>query len=189
MKCLSCGSYTFDLICTKCQHTLLSPSFYTRKLDGLDVYSFYGYEEIEKLIFAKYEFYGDKVFKVLAKLSFLEFAKNFCYDSKIAVIPIDDHTRHGFSHTAILAKTLQSDVLIPQYASLRGQNQISYAGKDLEFRRNNPRNFLYSGKKNIQVVLVDDIITTGTTIAEAREVLAKNGCEVLFGLCLADASL
>jgi len=107
----------------------------------------------------------------------------------VFVIPIDDHTRHGFSQTAILAKALKSEVLSPIYASLRAKNDIKYAGKDLDFRLKNPRNFEYKGNKNIKVILIDDVITTGTTMLEAKNTLQKYGCEVLFGLCLADAKV
>ena len=37
------------------------------------------------------------------------------------------------------------------------------------------------------VILVDDIVTTGTTILEARDTLQKAGTRVLFALVLADA--
>ena len=37
------------------------------------------------------------------------------------------------------------------------------------------------------VILVDDIVTTGTTILEARDTLQKAGVDVLFALVLADA--
>ena len=37
------------------------------------------------------------------------------------------------------------------------------------------------------VILVDDIVTTGTTILEARDTLQKVGVDVLFALVLADA--
>ena len=39
------------------------------------------------------------------------------------------------------------------------------------------------------MILVDDLITTGSTILEAKEVLEKNNCEVLFALSISDASI
>jgi competence protein ComFC len=64
---------------------------------------------------------------------------------------------------------------------------MSYSGQSLEFRLSNPRKFTYTGKKNIDAILVDDIITTGTTLQEAMIVLKKNGVRVQFALTLADA--
>jgi competence protein ComFC len=151
------------------------------------VYSFYEYEQIKKLINSKYEFYGDKVFNILANLSFKTFGKNFKYENIIA-IPIDDHTRHQFSHSAILTKSLKSDNITPIYSTLKATNIVKYAGKDLKFRQTHKRNFKYSCKANLKVILVDDIITTGSTILEAREKLLSYNCEVLFALTLAMVS-
>lgn len=190
MKCIVCESWSLSMICKQCQEVFLIPDFYKRDLgDGFFVYSFYGFEEIQKLVLTKYEFFGDSVFEILANCSFAKFAQNFEFENEIYVIGIDDHTRHGFSQTAILAKSLKSKVLKPVFGTLRAKNEVKYAGKELDFRLKNPRNFQYSGKKEAQVILVDDIITTGTTIKEAKKVLEDSGCEVLFGLVLCDAQI
>ena len=47
--------------------------------------------------------------------------------------------------------------------------------------------FTYKGEKNLEVILIDDIITSGSTILEAKKALEKNGCKVLFALTLSDA--
>ena len=66
------------------------------------------------------------------------------------------------------------------------QNRVNYSGQDLQSRLENPRDFLYKGKSNIDVILVDDIITTGITLQEAQKVLLSHGVNVLFALTLAD---
>jgi len=146
-------------------------------------------DEVKELINSKYEFYGDKVFQIIAKLSFAKFSKNFEYSNPVFSIPIDDHTRHEFSHTAILNKELKTKNITPLYNILKAQNIVKYAGKDLSFRKNNKRDFFCKDLKNKQVILVDDIVTTGTTMLEAKEILEKNNCEVLFGLCISDANI
>ena len=190
MRCLTCQSLSFYIICKNCQEKLLSPSFYKRELTkDFFVYSFYKFDEVKDLINTKYEFYGDKVYSVLSKLSLGKFAQNFIFANEVIAIGIDDHTRHEFSHTAILAKSLQSKYIVPQFNLLKAQNKVKYAGKDLEFRKNNKRDFFYHGKQNIQVILVDDLITTGSTILEAKKILEKNNCEVLFALSISDANI
>ncbi len=72
------------------------------------------------------------------------------------------------------------------FSTLHASSDVKYAGKSLEFRLNNPRNFKYTGPKNIDVVLVDDIVTTGSTLKEAKEVLKNHNVNVLFSLVLAD---
>jgi competence protein ComFC len=189
MRCLVCQSLCLNIICKSCQSQFLQPSFYKRALkDDFYVYSFYSFEDIQELINAKYYFFGDRIYNVLAKNSFGHFAKNFNFTQSICAIPIDDHTRDQFSQTAILAHHLKSNIIKPYYNTLKATNIVKFAGKDLKFRQTNKRNFIYKGKQNIKTILVDDIVTTGTTILEAKEVLEKNNCEVLFALTLADVS-
>ena len=190
MRCISCENLSLQIICNNCQKDLLEPHFHKRELSkDFFVYSFYGYEDIKKLINTKYEFYGDKIFNILGKLSFNKFAINFEFTENVLAIPIDDHTRHQFSQSAILSRHLKSKFIMPKYSTLKAINIIKYAGKDLKFRENNKRDFKYSGQKNTKVILVDDLVTSGLTILEAKEVLEQNGCEVIFALTLSDAKV
>ena len=164
------------MICSKCK-SLLKPEFIKKD----DVISFYKYEDIEFLIKFKYEKFGSFIFKELSA-PFSLFSKS--YPEVLNVIPIDDRIEKGYSHTAILAKAMKKDKKL--YSTLHSKSNIKYAGKSLEFRLSNPRDFKYTGSKNIDVVLVDDIVTTKTTINEAKEVLKKYNVNVLFSLVLAD---
>ena len=185
MVCQSCKKLSFYIICKNCQKTLLVPSFHKKELEkDFFVYSFYDYNDLEDLLQSKYYFYGDRVFNTLAKLSFKKFAKHFSYENEVFAIPIIDNTKYDFSQTSILVKHLKSDFIKPQYNSLKATNIVKYAGKTLEFREKNPRKFQYFGKKNCDAILVDDMITTGLTIKEARKSLKKAGVNVLFALTL-----
>ena len=190
MICLTCKNLSFQIICKDCQTNLLTPSFHKREIeDGFFNYSFYSLSELENLISSKYYFHGDRVFNLLAKLSFAKFASNFTFTSQVFAIPIDDHTRHDFSHTAILAKHLNSQFIAPKYNSLKATNIVKYAGKDLEFRQKNPRKFEVTNITNQMTILCDDLITTGATIKQAKKDLEKKNNQVLFSLTLADAKL
>ncbi|RXJ66985.1 phosphoribosyltransferase [Halarcobacter ebronensis] len=189
MKCLSCEQLSFSIICKKCQANLLQPSFYKRELEpNFFNYSFYGFSEIEEFLTSKYYFHGDRVYNILAKLSFKKFASNFSFDEVVYSIGIDEHTRHDFSQTAILSHHLKSKFIKPLYGRLKATNIIKYAGKDLEFRQKNKRKFKTT-LENKKIILVDDLVTTGTTILEAKKVLEKKGNKVLFSLTLADAKI
>lgn len=190
MRCLSCQNLSFKIICKNCQDKLLSPSFYKRELQkDFYIYSFYKYDDISDFLNSKYHFFGDRIFKIFADLSFKKFALNFEFNEMVYAICVDDHTRHQFSHTAILSKALKSKNIKPIYNTLKAKNIVKYAGRDLEYRKKNKRDFKYSGKEGIKVILVDDIITTGSTILEAKECLEKKGCEILFALTISDAQL
>ena len=190
MRCITCQTLSIPIICKVCQGKYLTSSFNKREITkDFFVYSFYKFDEVKELLNTKYEFYGDRVLNILSKQSFAKFANNFNFEEKVYAIAIDDHTRHEFSHTAILVNNLKSKNITPVYNTLKATNIVKYAGKDLAFRKKNKRKFEYTGKKKIKVILVDDLVTSGTTILEAKKVLEENGCEVLFALTISDANL
>ena len=189
MKCLSCENLSLQIICKSCQKNLLKPSFHKRELEtDFFNYSFYAFSEIEEFISAKYYFYGDRVFNILASLSFKKFAKNFDFNELVYSIGIDEHTRHEFSQTAILSRHLKSKNIKPLFNQCKATNIVKYAGHNLEFRKKNKRNFI-TELSNKKLILVDDLVTTGTTILEAKKVLESKNNEVLFSLTLADAKI
>ena len=190
MRCLVCENISFKIICKTCLNNLLESSLNKRELKkDFFVYSFFNYNEIKNLLNSKYYFFGDRVLNLLAKISFQKFSKNFDYKDIVYIIPIENKNIKEFSHSAILAKYLKKSNIIVKYNTLLAQNKIKYAGKSLKYRQKNKRNFVYSGKNNIKVILVDDLVTTGSTLLEAKYILEKYNCDVLFALTLSDAKL
>jgi len=61
------------------------------------------------------------------------FAKGF-ENQDIFVLPIDDHIRSGYSHSAVLAKGI-SKYISPIYGALRAKNRIRYSGQKLSIRQ------------------------------------------------------
>lgn len=188
MKCLMCEDLSLLHLCSTCQKIHLTPSLYERSLEGIKVYSFYKYSQIKPFLFTKHTDLGHPIFTIMAQNSFAKFAQNFDFGSTIYSIAIDDHVKNGYAHAAILNSHLRCSSIKPLHAKLRAQNSISYAGKSKEFRLLNPRNFTLKNFSGEDVILVDDIITTGTTLKEAVATLKKAQKEVLFCLTLADAS-
>ena len=179
-KCLICENFSFDVICENCQQKYLKPKI--RKKE--DVVSFYDYETIEYLIKYKYHKFGHRVFKILAKNSISIFAKEI--KENFYIIPVDDKIKKGYSHTAILAQKMKTKYLKHVFGVLQSTNDIQYAGKSLEFRLNHPRNFKYNGQRGIDVILVDDISTTGLTLKEAKACLEKSDVNVVLSVVLAN---
>ena len=191
MKCLVCESLSLLHICKTCQVNFLKPSIYKRKIfNNIEVISFYKYQDIKNFLHTKHTDLGYYIYKILAQNSFRLFARDFNIDSNPTVsIAIDDNIKSSYSHTAILNKALKSSSIKPLYNKLRATNDISYSGKSREFRMKNPRNFKLNSFKENDVILVDDIITTGITLSQAISTMRANKKEVLFCLTLADADL
>lgn len=190
MKCLLCENYSLTHICQDCQTLFLAPSLYKRKLEnGIEVISFYKYSEIKSLLHTKHTDLGYYIYTILAQLSFTKFSQEFYFDEPVVCVPVDDNIKSGYAHTAILNKALQSKNITPLFNKLRAKNSISYSGKSREFRLLNPRNFQLKPFSQKNVILVDDIITTGLTLEQAIKIMKENNKDVLFCLTLCDVSL
>lgn len=189
MRCLMCERFSLSHICKPCQQEHLTPQLFTRKVLNTPVYSFYKYSDIESLLLTKHTDLGFYIYQILGKLAFKKFAENFDFEETVIAIGVDDHVKHGYSHTAILNHYLTCKSITPRYNLLRAQNSESYAAKSFQYRLEHPRDFTCKDFKEEYVVIVDDIVTTGLTLAQAINALHVKGKEVLFCLTLADAKL
>ena len=185
MHCIVCNSFTFRIVCKLCQKIYLVPNPSQRVLENaLLVQSFYSYSHIAPLLHTKHTIIGSRVFKLLASYSFAKFD----FQEEATIIPIDDHIRYGYSHTAILASFLKSSSVHVLYGAMRAKNHETYSSKSLAYRKANKREFTCRVKKGANVILVDDLITTGQTLLEASNLLKQNHINPLFALTLANAN-
>ena len=185
MKCLSCGKWGLRVICKKCLSLItLKPTL--RLVGDLRVYSFFAYSEIEALLHYKYSPVGSRVYGVLCRIAREYFAPTFSLQEAYGV-GIDDSVRRGYSHNGIFLHEFRKCKIKPIYGELLAQSEVSYAGKSLEYRQTHPKDFTtrLRGRKNL--ILFDDIITTGLSLSEAKKVLESGGNEVLFALTLCNA--
>ncbi len=187
MRCVLCQKLSLSAICKPCQDQYLSITPQIRVLEDIKIYSFYPLSHVDMLIASKYHTIGSRIYKILSERAAQYFAKSWNHElSEIYSLGIDCPIAKGaYSHTAIILHSFRR-LFKPIYHELRAQNPVKYAGKSLEFRKNNPRNLCYqSGQKTC--VVLDDVITTGTSMLEARDAIRKGGGEFLFGIALCDA--
>lgn len=188
MRCMMCERWSWSHICKTCQKNLLTPTLHKRKILGsIPVYSFFPYDEIEPLLLTKHTDVGYYIYSILAKRALKPFAAAWSYENRVASVGIDDDPKGGYSHTAVLNRALKSDRITPRYNALRATSHHKYAGKSVQERLLHPRQFAYRPFAEEEVILVDDIVTTGTTLTEAAETFHANGKRVILCLTLADA--
>lgn len=187
MLCYNCSKFTLNIFCNSCENELKKLDCKRRILDdGLEVFSFYKYSKIKKLLNHKHYMSGYFILNKLASYSY----KKFNFTNNLAyALGLDDDCSSGYSHTAILTKNMKSSNIKPIYNAIKAKNKVSYKGKSLAFRKKNKRNFELLKEIDKPVILVDDIITTGETLKQAHAVLKKAKINVLFAVVLADAKV
>ncbi|MCY3775512.1 MAG: ComF family protein [Candidatus Aminicenantes bacterium] len=100
------------------------------------------------------------------------------------LVPVPSHPRRlrkrGFDQTLLLTRTLGRRLNLPLFRGLRrSRPTLPQSGLDLKARRRNVRNaFRLRQARRLRgedLVLVDDILTTGATVREICKVLKRDG--------------
>lgn len=190
MRCILCQRLNIKIFCKSCEREYLIPEVKIRLIQDIRVYSFYDKDVCDLFLSSKYYAIGSKVYKALSDLSAQCFQKYLLANqllssnTKPISLGIDSQLKRAYSHTAILLRSF-NQIFQPNYTQLHAKNSVQYAGMSLEFRKNHPKGLTYSlGEKTC--VVLDDIITTGTSMLEARDVIRAGGGKFLFGVTLFD---
>lgn len=99
------------------------------------------------------------------------------------LLPVPLHPRRererGFNQAVILARTLEKRLEIPMSGELlRTRDTPVQSGLDRKTRRRNLRGaFRVTGNLPTHVAIVDDVSTTGSTLAEIAGLLARHGVQ------------
>ena len=143
------------------------------------------------------KFLGDLMFEALSQNE--PFNKALKSSNSWILVPIPLHPskfrKRGYNHAEILAKELSKKFDIKVQNPLkRVKDTKSQYGLKLKDRKKNIRgafdinsSFIINhlSFKNTGVFLVDDIVTTGSTLIEAASILKRNGAKKVYGLILA----
>ncbi len=188
MRCFSCAKLSFKIICDTCKKNLFPTTIGTRTIGTLDVIYFYKYSHLESLLHTKHKPEGHRIYKALSLMTMRPFMEEFLEsdEREVYVVGVDEYAKNAYAHVAVLTEAMKVANVKVKHASLMARSRVKYSGKSLQFRLQNPRDFVYNGKKGVDAILVDDIITTGITLQEAQKVLMQAGVNVLFALVLAD---
>ena len=191
MRCYSCDRFTMHMVCKQCQRDFLTPDISRREVGSLEVISFFDYYQVENYVQSKYIPAGYRIYKLFGKKYFQPFIKSYAENlsSKLYLIAVDESVERGYSNTAMLshfgAKNSEVKAL---HNVLKAGNRVQYAGQPLSYRLENPKNFIYKGPRNIDVILIDDVVTTGTTLQQAFLELQRHDVRVHFALTVASAN-
>jgi len=156
--------------------------------------TFFDYEDehIAKLI-KDGKFLGYKnIFRWFAEIISLEIKKLLQKEIQkyfLAFVPLykDELKERGFNQSEILAEFLSKNLNLKIFKDLvKIKKTKPQSSLKLEERKINLKDCFNVNKKPPQnIILIDDIITTGYTLIECAEVLKKNGTKNILALTLA----
>lgn len=195
MICLACNRGSIDgLTHPKCQGEYV--------IDG--AFAGIAYKGImKKLIYNfKYKPYLADLNKTLVNLFYESLIQNELFvktmeqfnNGTMVFAPIPLHVKRlrerGYNHAKLLAEGLSVKLNLPVLDILqRTRPTKSQFGLTLKERKKNIENVFVLNSSfvihNSSVLLVDDILTTGSTLLEAAKILKKNGIKKVWGLALA----
>ena len=94
-----------------------------------------------------------------------------------------DIRKRGFDHAKVIAQELSSHLGIPSIPALRrAGDRIDQAGLNAAQRRSNLAGAFVAERVPMRVAIVDDVMTTGATMAEAGRALRAAGARRVDGL-------
>jgi competence protein ComFC len=124
-----------------------------------------------------------------------EFIRYLTTNNQWIIVPIPLHKtklkNRGYNQSEILAKELSKKFNFPTRNILeRIKNTKTQTGLEKEKRKHNVKGIFKSNfnikKANLEnFILIDDVVTTGSTLLEAAKILKKEGAKNVIGLTLA----
>ena len=210
-RCVSCGAFGKYIcnkcfakiefvekpICPICQRQAIGGKTHPRctgkfRLDGLVVACKYKGPIKLAIKKVKYKWVYD-IEKVLVNLLASQIWKfDLPQDSILIPIPLSKKRKNwrGFNQAEILAKTLSKKFNVSYSASLiRMIDTRTQVGLTKEERRENVKGAFAGrkaqGKRDKNIILVDDVYTSGATMMEAAKVLKGSGAKNVWAMAVA----
>lgn len=188
--CFGCGVFGF-ILCEACCFKV-EVDFRPEDLGGLRVWSaFHYHQSVVPRIVSLWKYSGNRAV-ILRLLELIDFDWDFYIDDidYIVAVPLHRHrlVERGFNQALQLAKVLGDFYDVPVLTSLKrvrstkSQAKLSRSGR-LE---NLKGAFVWKGESlaGARVLLVDDVVTTGSTLREAVGVLRDAGARDVQAWCL-----
>ena len=192
-KCTICG-VSGAIVCEPCQ-TKFCPRSFDISRNNFDGYAATNYsDDVAKMIYEYKERGQTSLAKFFARFMAPRIAKYSSTDAILVPVPSGRSatTIRGFEPAKILAAHLSRQTKLPTLAALTLKIEAAdQATLNRQQRLLNLQNGMVGSNvlRGKSVILVDDIVTTGATLAEARRAVHEAGGRAIFFATFAETIL
>ena len=173
MRCIYCDSsidkinlislfLKEDVLCSDCRRKMKINKAYI-KLNNIKIETLFNYDEgIFKDLLIQYKECYDEALAPTFLYLLEEYIKIKYFGYKIMFVPssIEKSTLRGFNHLQLIFK----NVRLKTINGLLMKEELIQEGKDFKQRSKMVDNYVYRGEKLDKVLIVDDVITTGSSV-------------------------
>ena len=171
-----------DKLCVNCRNKLIIKHEYI-EVNEFKVESFYDYDGMYRDLLLQYkECFDEALAEVFSyKISDYLAIKYFGYNVVFVPSSKDKLKQRGFNHLELMFK----DLNLKKVDGLAIKTEMLQEGKNLKQRKQIIDNFIYTGEKLNKVLIIDDVITSGSSIYGVFRAL-KPYCRKIRAVALAN---
>jgi len=181
----------FSSLCKKCREEILEkgPSFYHEHHRNYEIFIYSTYTDKLEEVIKLYKYHHETLLSdFLAEL----FIRLYGYFQRkadaITWVPssFGSLEERGFDHMGLIAKKFARKLAVPSVKILENVSEGRQVDRKKEERKKLGR-FVCRKHPPRRVILLDDVLTTGTSVKDCTQTLLRNGAERVFVYVLAKA--
>lgn len=164
-----------DKLCPACRKEL-KVKHRIVNLNEIKVETFFDYEGIFKSLLLQYKECYDEALSEVFLYSIEDYIRLKYYNYHIVYIPSSKAKldKRGFHHLKLIFESLG----LKEAQGLRQIKDISQENKTLKQREDMLNNYIYEGNYYEKILIVDDVLTTGSSIYGAYKAIRKKSKKV-----------